>query len=49
MIPAARPANAPKQSRSENLLQVFRYRQVFGSHNYEDLNRLFKPSDGIRA
>ncbi len=30
------------ESRSENLLQVFRYGQVFGSHVYEDLNRLFK-------
>jgi hypothetical protein len=30
------------ESKSENLLQVFRYGQIYGSHDYEDLNRLFK-------
>ena len=30
------------QSESENLLQALRYGQIFGQHNYEMLNNLFK-------
>jgi hypothetical protein len=30
------------ESKSENLLQVLRYGQIFGTHDYEDLNRLYK-------
>ena len=30
------------ESRSENILQVLRYGQIFGSYKYEDLNRLFQ-------
>jgi hypothetical protein len=30
------------ESKSHNLLQVFRYGQIFGSHTYDDLNRLFQ-------
>jgi hypothetical protein len=30
------------ESRSENILQVLRYGQIFGSHKYEDLNRLYR-------
>jgi hypothetical protein len=30
------------ESKSHNLLQVFRYGQMFGSHAYDDLDRLFK-------
>lgn len=29
------------ESRSENILQVLRYGQIFGSYKYEDLNRLY--------
>jgi len=29
------------ESKSENLLQVFRYGQIYGSHDYQDLNHLF--------
>lgn len=30
------------ESHSENILQVLRYGQIFGSHKYEDLNRLYR-------
>ncbi len=30
------------ESRSENILQVLRYGQIFGSYKYEDLNRLYR-------
>ncbi len=30
------------ESRSENILQVLRYGQIFGRHKYENLNRLYK-------
>jgi hypothetical protein len=30
------------ESRSENILQVLRYGQIFGGYKYEDLNRLFQ-------
>lgn len=30
------------ESRSDNLLQVLRYGQIFGNHNYEDMNTLFR-------
>ena len=30
------------ESRSENILQVLRYGQLFGSHKYEDLDRLYR-------
>jgi len=30
------------ESHSENILQVLRYGQIFGSYKYEDLNRLFQ-------
>lgn len=30
------------ESRSENILQVLRYGQIFGNYKYEDLNRLYK-------
>jgi len=33
------------ESKSENLLQVFRYGQIFGSHNYDDLNLLFSRAN----
>ena len=32
------------ESKSENLLQVLRYGQLFGSHRYEDLDRLYQRS-----
>jgi hypothetical protein len=32
------------ESESENLLQVLRYGQLYGSHTYEDLNRLYQQS-----
>ena len=37
------------ESKSANILQVLRYGQIFGSHQYNDLDRLyrkFKPADG---
>ena len=30
------------ESRSDNLLQVLRYGQIFGNHKYEDINTLYK-------
>lgn len=30
------------ESRSDNLLQVLRYGQIFGNHKYEDMNGLFR-------
>ncbi len=30
------------ESRSENILQVLRYGQIFGSYKYDDLNRLYR-------
>ncbi len=30
------------ESRSDNLLQVLRYGQIFGGHKYEDMNNLYK-------
>ena len=30
------------ESRSENILQVLRYGQIFGGYEYEDLNRLYR-------
>ena len=30
------------ESRSENLLQVLRYGQIYGSHKYEEWNRIFQ-------
>lgn len=30
------------ESRSENLLQVLRYGQIFGGHKYDDMNNLYK-------
>jgi hypothetical protein len=32
------------ESKSENILQVLRYGQLFGSYRYEDLDRLFRRS-----
>ena len=31
------------EARSENLLQALRYGQILGTHDYEALNRLYKP------
>lgn len=33
------------ESRSENLLQVLRYGQIFGNYRYDDLNRLYTTFD----
>ena len=33
------------ESRSENILQVLRYGQIFGSYKYENLDRLFQQFD----
>lgn|SRR2546425_2610621 len=37
------------ESKPHNLLQVFRYGQIFGSHTYEDLNRLFQRARKAEA
>lgn len=34
------------ESRSENLLQALRYGQIFGSHRYADLTRLYEKEPG---
>lgn len=36
------------ESRSENILQVLRYGQIFGSFKYDDLNRLYRKFENER-
>lgn len=35
------------ESRSENLLQVLRYGQIYGSYAYDDLERMYGKSEGL--